>query len=208
MPFTDDFSAFRASVSTWLDWSDSTTTKLNDLIIVGENKVHKTLRVREMESALATTCNSSGQAALPSDFIELIHAYIQGSPVVPLERISLEQMYRLFPNRTATTGTNRAYIAREGSNFILGNAGSSGDVVKGRYFAKPTSMPGASTITSVFSAHPECYLFAALSEAEPFIGRDARLAIWESKFSQCVNASNEEYDDADKSGSTLAATLG
>lgn len=206
--FNADFTSFRAAVASWIDWTDSTITSLNDLIIVAENRVHKMLRTRTMESALAATLNSSGQATVPSDFIELEHAYIDGTPVTPLQRISLEQMYSLFPNRSSVSTNRKSYIAREGSNFIFGNAGSSGSVLKGRYFAKPVSLVSGATITSVFTAHPECYLFGALAESEPFIGHDERIQLWEAKFQQCIQLANQEHKDSDKSGSTLAASLG
>lgn len=205
MAFNTDYSSFRTAVASWLDWSDSTTTSLNDLIEVGQNKVHKALRTRTMETAYSATINSSGQAALPSDYIEMKFAYINGSPVRKLTRKSAEWIYENYPVRSDTG--QEQYFAREGSNFIFGPAGGDGSLMKGIYYAKSSSMSGGSTINSLFSAHPEIFLMATLSEAEPFIGRDERTAMWEAKFQQLVQIANSEAKAEDQSGSRLAASL-
>jgi len=201
MSFTD-LAAFRLTITTHLDvGSQIADSKLDDMIKIAENKVTKNLRVREMETALAATINSSGNAAVPTDYLEAKNAYINSTPVRKLERKTVEWIYDNFPTRTA--GVER-YFAREGSNFIFGEAGSEGRVMKGIYYAKPTAM--ASTINAVFSSYPEVYLFAALSECEPFIGRDARTQLWEAKYQQVVDNANSQDRDEGFSGSTLATT--
>lgn len=194
--------AFRLTIACHLGiGSTISDSKLDDMIAIGENKVNKHLRVREMETALASTVNSSGQAAVPSSYLDMKFAYMDTSPIRKLERKSAEWVYDHYPTRTAGT---EMYFAREASNFIFGEAGTQDRVMKGVYFAKPTAM--TSTINSVFSAYPEVYLFATLSECEPVIGRDARLPMWESKFKQVLDNANGLYRDEEWSGSTLATS--
>jgi len=203
MSFTD-LAAFRLSISSHLDMGSTIPdSKLDDLIKIAENKVNKTLRVREMETALAQTINSSGQAALPSDYLVDKFAYINSSPVRKLIRKTPEWIYEKYPNRDAGT---EQYFAREGSNFIFGEAGTQDRVMKGIYYAKPTAM--ASTINAVFTAYPEVYLFAALSECEPYIGRDSRIQLWEAKFKQVLDNANDITKEEDFSGSDLQTTPG
>ena len=102
--------------------------------------------------------------------------------------------------------SNEAYFAREGSNFIFGPSGGSGSLMKGVYYAKSSSMAGGSTINTLFTAHPEIFLWATLSEAEPFIGRDSRVQLWEAKFQACIAAANLEAKAEDQSGSRLGAS--
>lgn len=202
--FSADFASFRTSIATWIDWTDSTTTHLNDLIEVGQNKVQRFLRIRAMETALAATINSSGQATVPSDYLEMKSAYIDSAPRRKLERKSVEFINEKFSDRSVTS--NEAYYAREGSNFIFGPAGGEGSVMKGVYYAKGSSMAAGSTVNSIFTAAPEVFLFGVLSEAGPFIGQDARLPMWEGKFQQLLEAANLEAKKEDQSGSRLAAT--
>ena len=178
-------------------------SSMADLVTIAENKVNKGLRVRDQETALAATINSNGQAAVPSDYLELKFAYINSNPVRKLERKKPEWIYDKYPTRTQG---EEQFIAREGSNFIFGEAGTEGRVVKGIYYAKPTAM--TSTINSVFSAYPEVYLFAALSECEAVIMRDNRVPLWEQKYQQYLAAANGQDRDEGWSGSDLAATVG
>jgi len=203
--FSASYADFRTSLSTWADWTDSTTTNLNDLIQVGENVVYKRLRVRQMETALAATIATAGTATVPTDYLELKHAYINATPVRKLERKNAEWIYEKYPNRTSG---NELYTAREGSNFIFGPAGTQGHVMTGIYYAKPTGMASGSTINSVFSAHPEVFLFGTLSELEPFIGRDARIPVWKAKFEEYLAIANSEDKAENVSGSRLTASLG
>lgn len=204
MAFTD-LAAFRLSITTWLDvGSNISNSQLDDLITVSENKVAKSLRVRQMETALAATLGSTGTAAVPTDYIEAKFAYMnQGANnVVRLERKPASWIYEKYPDRT-TSGTEQ-FFARDGSNFIFGERGTQGRIMTGSYYAKPTAM--SSTINSVFSAYPEVYLFAALSESEPFIGRDQRVPMWESKYQQMLRLANQSDKDEYFSGSPLSAT--
>src|SRR5690348_10702937 len=135
MSFTD-LAAFRLSITNHLDvGSQIPDSKLHDLIKVAENKVNKRLRVREMETALAATINSAGQAAVPADYLVDQFAYINSNPIRKLERKTPEWIYTNYPDRSA--GTEK-YFAREASNFIFGEAGTQDRVMKGVYYAKPT----------------------------------------------------------------------
>ena len=197
-----DLAAFRLSITNHLDVGSAIPdSKLDDLIKVAENKVVKKLRVREMETALAATINATGGASIPADYLDTQFAYINSSPVRKLIRKTPEWIYENFPNRSA--GTEK-FFAREGSYFIFGDAGTQDRVMKGIYYAKPTAM--ASTINALFTAYPEVYLFAALSECEPYIGRDQRIQLWEAKFQQVMDNANGLAKDEMFSGSDLQTT--
>jgi hypothetical protein len=177
-------------------------SQLSDLVTIAENKVSKHLRVRQMESTLGATAATAGTCAVPTDYLELKFAYINTSPVRKLERKTAEWIYEKYPDRTS--GGVEKFVARQGSDFIFGEPSSLGRVMTGSYYAKPTAM--SSTINSVFSAYPEVYLFAALSESEPVLGRDTRIGIWESKYQQYVQLANQQDKDEYLSGSVLFTT--
>lgn len=199
-----DLAAFRLSISTWPDiGSTIPDSRLDDLIRIAENKVNKVLRVREMETALVATLGTTGTCAVPSDYIELKNAYINTSPTRKLERKTVDWIYDKYPDRV-NQGTEQ-FVAREGANFIFGPVGTQNRVMKGIYYAKPVAM--TSTINSLFSAFPEIYLFAALSEAEPFVGRDARIPVWEGKFQQYLHMANQSDKDEFLSGGPLSTTV-
>src|SRR6478609_5172199 len=88
MPF-DSYTAFRTSVLTWLDVSDLGTTIVDDLIVIGENKINKEIRSREMETVFSQTI-SAGAIPVPENLTELKSVYIDGTPIRKLDRISLD----------------------------------------------------------------------------------------------------------------------
>lgn len=194
------YSAFRTSVSTWVDVSDLTTAQLDDLITVAEARVYNEVRHRSMESALSLTI-ASGVAAVPSDYIDLKHAYISAAKVQWLDRKSPEWIYRNYPVRS---GANTpGYIAREGSNFIFAPYPANNTVL-GIYYAKPAAL--SSALSSLFTAYPSLFLFAANAEVEGFLGRTNRFQLWDAKYGQMRDLVNSELEEENNSGSNLAVT--
>jgi len=181
--------------------SAMSNTQLDDVIRFAENKVVKKLRVRDMESALASTIAADGTSAVPTGYLDLKYAYVNTSPIRKLERKAPEWIYEKYPARALG---QESFIAREGSNFIFGDAGTPGRIVKGIYYASPTAM--TATINSLFTAYPEVYFFAALSECESFIGRDDRINLWESKYQQVLTFANQQDKDEGFGGGPISAT--
>lgn len=204
MAFTS-YTAFRTAVASWLDVSDVTTTSLDDMIQVGENYVNRKIRVELMETAIGVTINSAGTATLPSDFLEAQHIYLNRSPLVVLQPKSAEWIFRIYPDRAATGIP--AFVAQTNSTFIFGPAPSQTDIVQGTYYAKPAQMATTATIHSVFSEYPEIYLWAALANAELFLGRDQRMA-WQAKCDEAIERVNNEHRRKQWSGGPIAMSPG
>lgn len=160
-----------------------------------------------MESALSVTI-AAGVAAVPSDYLGLRIAYINGQNSAPLKRISLDQLYQRYP-RANTSGGTPAYIARNGSNFEFGPNNASGSL-KGTYYAKPTLMR---SFASDAAAHflivnaPDLCLYGSLLEAEPFIKNDARLPTWGNLYSVALEAYRSRMKFEDYSGSPPATVV-
>ncbi len=184
-----NYSDLQTSVANWLHRSDLTTI-IPDLVLLGEVRLMRELRCKEMETALNVTI-SSGVATVPTDYLDMKSAYIDGTPVSKLDRATADLIYDQYPLRSSNGKPKK--IAREGSNFIFGPFPDSNYTVKGIYFAKPTSIQ--TSANSTFLAHPDLYLWAALSEAAPYLKNDARLIVWEQKLSDGVAKANSLAND-------------
>jgi hypothetical protein len=157
-----------------------------------------------METALNATM-SSGVLALPTSYVELKSAYIDGSPVARLKRQTVDYIYEKYPIRSSTG--KPAFIAREGSSFIFGPFPNTDYTVKGIYYARLASLSVSNT-TNWFTANaPDILLWASLCAAEPFIKNDERLIIWESQYQAAKNMIQDEDDQEQRSGSPLTATV-
>lgn len=179
------YAELQTSVAGWLH-KDNLTSIIPDLIVLGEKRLFRTLRVREMETALSGTI-ASGVLALPSGYLDLKFAYIDGTPVQNLGKAAASQIYAKYPYRASDA--TPALIGREGSNFIFGPYPDSTYTVKGIYYAEPTSVVTSPTF---FAEYPDAFLFAALCEASPYILNDPRIKVWETKLGQVVESINNQ----------------
>lgn len=198
------YAELKTAIVSWLDVPTATfTSTIDDLVTVGENRIFREARTRDMENALSSTI-SGGVIALPTGYVELKYAYLNTSPVCALERRSAEWIYKNYPQRSADRRPK--FIAREGTNFIFGPYPDSGYSVAGIYYKRLTAL--SSSVNALFSANPDLYLFACLSESEPLIGRDARIPLWEAKFQKTLSEVNGEDESEDHSGSALQMRVG
>lgn len=195
-----NYSELQTAVANWLHRSDLGTV-IPDLILFGEKRIFREIRVRDMETALNSTI-ASGVIAVPSDYLDLKFAYVDGNPTQQLQRATASQVYNEYPLRSSTAKPR--LIAREGSNFIFGPYPDSAYTIKGIYYAEPTSIQ--STSNAVFVANPDLYLFASLVEAAKYINDQQRLALWEEQYQQAkmlVQKQESEYGSG--GGLTVAA---
>jgi hypothetical protein len=190
------YSDLQASVASWLH-RDDLTAIVPDLIALGEERLFRELRCRQMETALSGTI-ASGVIAVPSDYKELKFAYIDGTPIQSLQKTSAHDIYTRYPYRVSDTLPQ--YIARDATNFVFGPYPDSTYTVKGVYYAQPASISSSATF---FAQFPSLFLFASLCEAAPFMMNDTRLSVWESKYAAALSLANGESKKEDASGAGM-----
>lgn len=172
-----------------------------DFIALGEYRIYRELRIRAMETALSSAI-AAGVVAVPSGYVELKYAYVDGSPTSPLIKKDAEWIYANYPTRSSS-GQPR-YIAREGDNFIFGPYPDSTYTIKGLYYKKLASVSAGSNW--LITDAPDLILFASLCEAAPWMQDDARIAIWEQKYAQIKERIQKQDRDEEFSGSPLSMT--
>jgi hypothetical protein len=193
------FAELKTAIASWMDVSTSDVSSvIDDLVMVGEKRIFRETRTRDMEEALSSAI-ASGVIALPTSYVALKFAYIDGTPTQKLERRSAEWIYETYPSRSSSGKPK--FIAREGTNFIFGPYADSSYTVKGVYYKRLAVL--SSSANALFLANPDLYLFACLAESEIVLGRDSRIPIWESKFKTILDRVNGEDKAEDQSGSTL-----
>ena len=197
------YSELKTAIGNWLNRSDL-TSYLPDFIMLGEKRIYRDLRIRAMETALSSAI-SSGSIALPTGYVELKYAYVDGSPTQFLQRRSAEQLYLEFPTRSSDG--KPSVIVREGETFIFGPYPDSNYTIKGIYYKKLDALSDSNTTNWFTSNAPDLLLFSALIEAEPFLGNDARLEMWEKKYQQKKAEIISEDDAENLSGSAPRQTV-
>lgn len=199
------YSELKTAVSRWLGGSDESTAFTNgmdatidDLVTVGEARIFREAKTKDTEASLSTAI-SSGVIAVPSDYLSLKYAYIDGTPVQTLERRSAQWIYENCPTRSSS-GKPR-FIARETTNFIFGPYADSGYTVKAVYYKKLAAL--STTNHALFTNNPDLYLFGCLAESTILIGRDDRIPLWEGKYQKILADVNGYARAEDASGSPI-----
>lgn len=194
------YSELKTAVANWLA-DDTLTSYIPDFITIAEARIYRELKIRQMETALSSAI-ASGVIAVPSGYTGLKFAYVNGSPVKPLERVSLEAVYERYPTRSADG--KPSVIAREGSNFIFGPYPDSTYTIKGVYYKKLDVLSDSNTSNWLITDAPDLILFASLVEAKAFIMDDPRIVLWEGRYINARDMLEKQDRDEDMSGSVLS----
>ena len=195
------YAELKTAVKNWLRRGTEMDSYVDDLVTLGEKRIYRKLRVRAMEEALNSTI-ASGVIAVPSDYVSIKHAYVDGTPVQGLQRKSAEWIYSNYPTRSADGKPK--FIARESTNFIFGPYPDSGYTVKGIYYKRLSALSSATN--DIFTNHPDLYLFAALAETAIFID-DKRTELWVARFNDIFNQVQGEEDEEGASGGPLTMAV-
>jgi hypothetical protein len=177
---------------------DDLTTFVPNFIQNTENKLYRTLNLRNEETAMSLNV-TSGNGSVPNDFKALKFAYKDGSPIQLLQWVPIEDLYRDYPVRT--NSGNPIKVSREGSVFVFGPAPSD-FTMKGYYYAKKPSLNTQTTSWYGTNA-PEVLLYGCLMEAALFI-RDLNMyQFWKPHFDEAVSTLKRENDNAETSFGAL-----
>lgn len=190
------YASLASAIASLRDVNYADISAIADIIVdLGEKRIFREVRTPHMETALSSTI-ASGVIAVPSDFVEFRHIYVDGSPAQYLEMVPASFIYQRYP--TGGDTGKPVYIARDGANFIFGPYPDSTYTIKGTYYKRLDSV--RTSTTAFFVANTDLYTYAGLLETEAFLGGDQRIPIWESKFRMIKELINRETEKARYSG--------
>jgi hypothetical protein len=182
---------FRNKVQSLLDGDDISDSDLSvpilDLIIgAGEVRVYREIR-STTQDVLFSVAAVNNVATLPADFLEM-----KGNPYLgDHKRVATYAPWEVVQNSLQTgcnTTKDPINFSYEGDTMIFYPAQSG--TILGRYYKR---FPDISTgLNALFTRHPDLFIYAALAESAPFLGELTRLPIWESKYTQLIQAANEQ----------------
>lgn len=199
----EDYETLQGAIANWLHRADL-TSEIPGFIQLGENRIYRDLRVRQMETSFSTAI-ASGVIAVPTGYMEMKYAYINGSPMVKMARKDPEWIYHNYPSRSSG-GTPR-FFAREAENLIFGPYPDSTYTVKGVYYKRLAALSTTNTSNWLITDVPDLLLFASLCEAAPWMFNDERIQVWEGKYKSIKDRVERNDAQEEFSGSPLAATV-
>ena len=198
-----NYGTLKTAVADYLMRSDLTTF-IPNFVQNAELKLYRKLRLRFMETSFSTPI-AAGVLAVPAAYVEAkSFRLVTSGTQRPLHRMTLEQLYESYPNRSATG--QPVVFSREAGNFIFGPAPDSTYTITGTYWAKPSLLvEGNDAGTNwLLTNAADVLLYGALMEAEPFIKNDARLALWRDMLTVSVQTLIDQEQGEEFSGSGIA----
>jgi hypothetical protein len=185
----DTYSNLQTAIAAWAfrTGDDEFTAQLPDFITMTENRVNRTLRIREMEAS-ATITLTDGAGTLPADYLEHRRVVANVSPISVLEMVTPDYASDRYPE-------NGAAYPRYFS--IIGNAlktypTSTGDIAL-TYYQKVPALSEADPTNWLLAKAPEVYLYGALVEAAPYMQDDQAAQRYITLFQKAL----KDLQDAD-----------
>lgn len=202
------YASLQTAIGEWLAKSNLTTFIPNFIQNWEEKFYRQPMNFgRWMEVDLSSAIASS-VITVPTDYLNLKYAYVDGAPATRLERVSIDQLYGRYP-RGQTTG-RPCWIARDAASFVFGPNPDSTYTIKGVYWAKPTlirSFAADAAAHTLILNSPDLLLYGALCESAPFLRSDGRLAMWKQLYSDALQDYRDLYKEEERSGSPSQEVL-
>lgn len=182
-----DYASLQTAVANWLHRSDLVSL-VPDFIALAEGRMSADLSARAMEVRTNLTCTiGNAYVTLPSDMLEMSRLNVLTDPVYTLQYRSADQLSTEFP--TSQTGEPRVFGVI-GAQVQLAPVPDAAYTLELTYMQRIPSLSNSNTTNWLLSAFPNCYLYAALMSAQPFIQNDERLPLFEKLYRDSVNAIN------------------
>lgn len=163
------YGQLKTAVATWLHRTDLTDV-IPDFVTLAEANIRKDVRCRAMEDSTAVTLVST-TLALPDEFLAVRRVVLDDCPQ---RYVTPEQFYPLRESLTDAYTIN-------GESFVFQSSTGSLSI---DYYAGFAPFVEESDTNWLLENYPEIYLFGALAEAAPFIGKDPTLYV--AKYSGAV----------------------
>ncbi len=186
------YSDLKAEVAAWLRRSDL-VFEIPNFITLAEAQMNRRLRVRPMVARLAQTWPSE-YADLPDDFLaERDLTVSAGGADHRLTYLTPEQMDER--SEAAAPGRPRFY-AIYGGQLRLHPAPDTGYAGALVYLQALPALSDASPSNWLLQAHPDAYLYGALTQSAPYLRADDRLQTWGTLFTTIL----ADIEAADRTG--------
>jgi len=200
MAFTS-YSDLKTTIANYLARSDLTSV-IPDFIRLAEERLRRDLRIRQMlVVATADTTAGDSTVGLPSDFLEMRDIHLN---TVPITSLSYEAPNAFYANnRSSEAGLPKTYTVLA-SEIQFSPIPDTAYTAQMLYYAKPPLLSDSNS-SNVFLANcPDALLYAALSEAEPYLMNDARLQVWGALYDRSVASISTADQSSEYSGQPMA----
>lgn len=195
------YAGLKAAISDWLN-NEQLASIVPTFISLAESQINRDVRHWRMENR-ATSTLTTQYLARPDDWVETIRLKSTGSGTMPLQYLSGMAMDERRANGENVAGEPR-YFRHVETQFEVWPSPSSSVDLELIYFQKLPELSASNASNWLLLNAPDVYLYGALVAASPYLGDDARVAVWAQMYAASVAKLNEESEKAKYSGSGLS----
>lgn len=157
--------------------------RVQELVTLAELDLRRDLRVREMESAVDVTIDAQTET-LPTGYVGMRRFYLNTSPIQELRYMPPDSFW--VRNVSITTGQPTTFTV-EGENFVFGPSPDATYTGKALIWAL-TAFTAASAVPSLFTNHPDLYLYGVLLKSQVLFGPNAMAGVWQERYDKAIFA--------------------
>jgi hypothetical protein len=182
------YSDLKTSLADWLNRSDLTAV-IPDFIALAEGVMSAQLDARPMESQATLTCvAANAYLALPSDMLEMRRLMVTSTtPQYVLKFMTPDALAGKYAYGYSSIPQSFTVI---GSQIQLAPIPDSAYSLELTYQQRIPALSVSNTTNWLLTNFPNVYLYASLLQASPYLGNDARIAVWQRMFDDGVAAVN------------------
>lgn len=194
------YSDLQSAVAGWLSRTDL-TDRIPDFITLAESRLNRDMRLRVMEVEAALTIPDGDRTvALPTGFLEPIALWA-------VETYGRRQLRYLASVQMIVLTAAGEIIDWSITNSDIDVARPvGGDLALVLRYLEGFTLSDASPTNWLLTNHPDVYLFAALTEAAPYLRDSDALAIWSARSQAAIDDVNR-HEARSKGLATLTVDL-
>lgn len=178
------YAELQEAVVDWLNKPD-VAQSVPTLISLAEADINRRLRHIKMQKRSVASIDTQ-YYAVPSDWLETLRFSTTGEGSTQLDLISHAELLDRSSRARGTAG-KPLYYAMTGTEFELypaPDATYSSELV---YYGRIPALADDNTSNWLLTEAPDVYLYGALTHSAPFLGEDARLAVWSSMYTAAID---------------------
>jgi hypothetical protein len=198
------------SLSTYADLQEAVVDWLNKpdvaqsvptLISLAEADINRRLRHIKMTKRSVAEVDSQFSAT-PTDYLGTIRFSLTSGTTNALDLISQAELLDRKEASANIGGTPRFY-ALTGNQFEFYPVPNDTYDAELVYYAELDALSDENTSNWLLADAPDVYLYGTLAHSAPFLGEDARLAVWTSLYETALSGLNRASDNARFGGTGL-----
>lgn len=175
------YAELQTAIGNWMD-RDDLSSRIPEFITLGESRINRDLRIRMMETTSTVTIDAQTEA-LPTGFLNAKRFYIDGTPDQVMEFVTPDVFWGI--NASQITGKPK-YFTIEGGNFVFGPSPDTTYSGKLLWYSKLTAVSSTTSGNTLFSDHPDIYLYSALAEGFHYLQEDNEAQKYDALYQRAV----------------------